>query len=188
MTEFKVKDYGQRTTFETGSQKEIVSGRGRFDLLPLKTLAGLFATDTETSRILESLYYALVNENIDIKIGHLCDAISTFLEFEPAYRGMMYSWIQDLAKLYEAGANKYAARDWEKGRPMEIFINSALRHYFKFKNSEYDERHDLAFLWNIIGLIDTLRRMPSMAYTLKETVDPPSNLAETLNSVKKIME
>ena len=51
------------------------------------------------------------------------------------------------------GANKYAPRNWEQGMPIYIFIDSATRHYIKYCRHDEDERHDRAFLWNILSAI-----------------------------------
>lgn len=169
--ELYLKDSGSRTTFGTGSQKEVVQGRGRYDLLPLLTIAEYFryygedsSSDMVTSDILYNIYVSMVTEQVEEKIPLLYNAIFVFID---AHMPGIYKVIPELAKLYEAGANKYAARDWEKGRPMEVFLNSALRHYFQYMNKETDERHDLAFIWNLVSLIDTLKRLPECAYTLK---------------------
>ncbi|MFB3779681.1 MAG: dATP/dGTP diphosphohydrolase domain-containing protein [Bryobacteraceae bacterium] len=36
--------------------------------------------------------------------------------------------LRRLAKIYEGGAVKYAARNWEKGMPISRFLDSAKRH------------------------------------------------------------
>lgn len=171
----RLKDTGKRTVFETGSHKEIVEGRGRYDLIPLEALGNLYERnntklDHMVSQVLFSFHRALIAESAPQKIEHLYEALLEFINYTkkaPTHKNLFF-YTQELSKLYEAGAVKYAARDWEKGRPMEVFINSALRHLFQFLNNEKDEQHDVAFIWNTLSLIDTLRRLPSTAYTLKE--------------------
>lgn len=60
-----------------------------------------------------------------------------------------------LAKLYEAGAKKYAERNWEKGIPTGRFMDSAFRHLMNFQDGDRSEDHLAAVLWNIAGLIWT---------------------------------
>jgi hypothetical protein len=64
-----------------------------------------------------------------------------------------------LARLYEEGAIKYDARNWEKGIPLSVFMDSALRHGFKHLFGMRDERHDVAMAWNAMGLIETQYRI-----------------------------
>lgn len=60
-----------------------------------------------------------------------------------------------LAKHYEAGAIKYAARNWEKGQPLSWYLDSAIRHLQKFLAGERDEDHITACAWNCFALVHT---------------------------------
>ena len=60
-----------------------------------------------------------------------------------------------LAVLFEAGAKKYDARNWEKGINLSRFIDSALRHAFKFLAGERDEDHAIQAAWNMLCLVQT---------------------------------
>ena len=63
-----------------------------------------------------------------------------------------------LSHYYEQGAlSKYGERNWEKGLPISSYVDSGVRHYLKHQAGHTDERHDLAFLWNIFGALWTLR-------------------------------
>jgi len=64
--------------------------------------------------------------------------------------------ILSLAKHFEQGAVKYGDRNWEKGIPINVFMDSAIRHYLKFKREDNDEPHHRAFMWNIICAIWTI--------------------------------
>ena len=55
-----------------------------------------------------------------------------------------------MSKHYEQGAEKYGEHNWQKGLPIKSYVDSAVRHYLKWKRGDDDERHDLAFLWNIL--------------------------------------
>ena len=60
-----------------------------------------------------------------------------------------------LAKHYEAGAIKYGERNWEKGIPIESFLDSALRHLLKYMDGQKDEDHLCAAAWNLLGAMWT---------------------------------
>jgi len=60
-----------------------------------------------------------------------------------------------IARVYEKGALKYAARNWEKGMPYGRFIDSALRHITQYM---------ICLLYTSPSPRDaTLSRMPSSA-------------------------
>ena len=63
---------------------------------------------------------------------------------------------------YKQGAEKYGERNWEKGIPLHSFIDSGVRHFFKHIDDYTDERHDLAFIWNMLGAIWTTEHKPEM--------------------------
>ena len=67
-----------------------------------------------------------------------------------------------LAKHYEAGAKKYSDRNWEKGTPISVMIDSALRHIFKYLDGQIDEDHLSAAAFNILGAMWTEEKMPKM--------------------------
>ena len=54
-----------------------------------------------------------------------------------------------LAHQLEKGANKYSARNWEKGIPVSDCVDSALRHLTKYLQGWTDEDHLAACVWNI---------------------------------------
>lgn len=54
-----------------------------------------------------------------------------------------------LAKHFEAGADKYDARNWEKGIPSSRFLDSAFRHLVKYADGWTDEDHLIAAIWNL---------------------------------------
>lgn len=63
------------------------------------------------------------------------------------------------AQHMEKGAIKYAARNWEKGIPLSVFLNSAENHVQKLKAGFTDEDHAAAALWNISCFIETEARI-----------------------------
>ena len=50
----------------------------------------------------------------------------------------------------ENGAIKYGPRNWQKGIPLDRYVDSGIRHYMKHLRGDDDERHDRATLWNML--------------------------------------
>jgi len=97
--DFITKDSGQRAKFETGAQRDLATGKGRYDLLPVNA-------------------------------------------------------IHRLAQLYERGAIKYDARNWEKGIPVARMFDSALRHAFQALSGDRSEDHLAGAVFNLIGIME----------------------------------
>ena len=94
------KDSGSRRSFDTGSQRDAATDKGRYDLvtpIALRRLAGL----------------------------------------------------------YERGAVKYNARNWEKGQPLSVYLDCAMRHMQKHLMGYRDEDHLAAAIWNVAGMMHT---------------------------------
>jgi len=72
---------------------------------------------------------------------------------------VVYSAILDLARYFEAEASKYGDNNWRKGIPINVFIDSAIRHFCKLMRGETDEPHDIAFMWNVICCIWTINNL-----------------------------
>lgn len=139
----EIKDSGTRREFESGAVRDIAEGKGRCDLLPLDVL-GYIMTD-------EILY--LIDAFVrDGNVGNLHLVITKFAEKEFVDVCTLFL---EVAKHYEDGANKYEDRNWEKGIPLHCFIDSAVRHYLKYKRGDTDEPHNRAFVWNILGAMWT---------------------------------
>jgi hypothetical protein len=58
-----------------------------------------------------------------------------------------------LARWYELGAQKYEARNWEKGLPFSNCLNSMFRHLVKYMAGYSDEDHLAAIAWNAFALM-----------------------------------
>lgn len=78
-----------------------------------------------------------------------------------------------LAKHYEAGAQKYDDRNWEKGIPISVMIDSAMRHLLKYMDGQDDEDHLTAVAWNILGAMWMEEKKPDLQ-------DIPSRKKHTL--------
>jgi len=67
--------------------------------------------------------------------------------------------IRRIAQLYERGAVKYDARNWEKGIPVWRMYDSALRHLFQALGGERDEDHLAAAVFNVLGIMEYEERI-----------------------------
>ena len=67
-----------------------------------------------------------------------------------------------LSKHYEAGAMKYEDRNWEKGIPISVMIDSAMRHLLKYMDGQTDEDHLVAVAWNILGAMWMEEKRPDL--------------------------
>lgn len=61
--------------------------------------------------------------------------------------------LKSLGRVLAEGAKHYGARNWEKGIPLEVFKESAARHYVSWMNNEDDEDHASKLIFNIMGYI-----------------------------------
>jgi hypothetical protein len=115
------KDSGERQKFDTGANRDLQRGKGRFDLTP------------------------------------------PFVE--------MF-----LSRIYEDGCLKYGDRNWEKGIPINTYVNSAKRHLSKYQAGMRDEPHLSMALWNVACALWTaamvmLDLRPKNLYDLPSHVD-----------------
>ena len=60
--------------------------------------------------------------------------------------------ILEAAIHFEEGAKKYGDCNWQKGIPVNCYLDSAIRHYLKYRRGDKDEPHDRAFVWNLLCL------------------------------------
>ena len=146
----EIKDSGARRNFETGAVRDIAEGKGRCDLLPLDTIGELWHDSI------------LTNIGRYVRCGDpacLKNAVNLFLEtVDWSYS----TGLIEVSKHYEAGAKKYAERNWEKGIPLHCYIDSGVRHYLKYLRCDQDEPHDRAFIWNMLGALWTQKNKPEL--------------------------
>lgn len=143
-----ILDSGNRTEFESGAVRDMHEGKGRCDLMPLDVIA-----DVIHDEILGYIYsfqkYGSVPALLEIlrKQKIFPDIHTMFLE---------------VAKHFEDGCKKYGEDNWRKGIPCKVYIDSAVRHYLKHLRGDTDERHDRAFIWNIMCCIWTYENKPEL--------------------------
>lgn len=86
--------------------------------------------------------------------------------------------IKALAIHFQKGAEKYAARNWEKGIAVSEYVDSGLRHAFQFLDGMDDENHLVAAIWNFVCAYETVLRiqkgmLPEELYDLPRKVKLP---------------
>ena len=133
----EIKDSGERRKFDSGAVRDMQEGKGRFDLVPLE-IVGDVMEDGVLTRIGE-----FVKEEDSF---YLQEAYRNLLEISPYGR---YETMILLSQHFEEGAKKYEVDNWKKGIPISSFIDSATRHYCKWRAGQVDENHYIACLWNI---------------------------------------
>lgn len=167
----EIKDSGERTRFESGAVRDLQAGKGRCDLLPITEcialldipeefgdglvyndilkIIGDFMSTGEPHYLINAVYYFGVTEEIDI-----------------------WSLVLKCAMQLERGAAKYGERNWEKGIPLERYIDSGIRHLLKYWRGDTDEPHDDAFIWNMLCGAWTARVYPELnKYPIKMAKD-----------------
>lgn len=143
-----IKDSGNRREYESGAVRDIQEGKGRCDLMPLDVVAEYLAVDGDKNPVLMSIYQ--FQETGDTE--RLFDILDIFNNQNWENDETM---LLEVSKHFEEGAKKYGENNWQKGIPESSYIDSAVRHYLKWLRGDDDERHDRAFVWNIICLIWT---------------------------------
>lgn len=148
-----IKDSGSRTEFETGAVRDIQEGKGRCDLLPLDVVAEYLTLDGDEDPVLMSIYRFKQTRDHE-RLFHVLD------KFNEQHWKNNKTMLLEVSKHFEEGAAKYGEYNWQKGIPESSYIDSAVRHYLKWLRGDDDERHDRAFVWNILCLIWTHEHAP----------------------------
>ena len=161
------------TEFSTGAVRDIQEDKGRMDLMPLDVVADLERLWCQTFieefnhteielvndiyyNIHDFIYYGNISSLLTAMVKYIvindvwCD--STPYEVERFGYAML-----DVSMHYKQGLEKYGERNWEKGIPLHSYIDSAIRHFTKWRTHFKDERHDRAFMWNLMCCIHTYR-------------------------------
>lgn len=146
----KLKDSGKRMEFDTGAVRDMYVGKGRCDLMPIDILAKILLDDN------------LLELDQFMKTGDRAFILSVLHRFAMQVWGNEETMFLETSVHFEDGAVKYGLRNWEKGIVCSSYVNSAIRHYLKFKRGDDDERHDRAFCWNLMCLYWTLEHKPEV--------------------------
>lgn len=142
-----INDSGNRRTFSTGAVRDIADGKGRCDLMPIAVVANLLDQRTGGDAVLREICrFAKYGST-----HYLYRALSSYSIM--AFDGKPETMILETSKHFEDGAKKYGPDNWKKGLPVNCYIDSAIRHYLKWRRGDKDEPHDRAFVWNIMCCI-----------------------------------
>lgn len=160
-----IKDSGNRREFESGAVRDMAEGKGRCDLMPLLEVGHVL----DCAYLFQGEYHREVfdcfqllgrcsdeKETMSNRYAHAISAIQTFSILTNL---SIPDLMLEVAIHYEEGAKKYEERNWEKGLPTWCFIDSAVRHLLKYLGGRTDERHDRAFVWNMLGFAYTIRKL-----------------------------
>ena len=195
--ERKILDSGNRRQFESGAVRDIAEGKGRCDLLPLDVVADLYSLWARKTNNKKYENTAIILENIDrfIRNGDVYPIFVSLSFFRTTFflantkhlnlSGMLI----EVSKHYEEGGKKYAERNWEKGIPTHCYVDSAVRHLIKWADNWDDEPHDRAFVWNLLGLIWTIKHKPELddlPYTLERTTLSNEEAAYVENDIRTL--
>ena len=169
--ERKILDSGNRREFNTGAVRDIAEGKGRCDLLPLDIVADLYSYFDNKSKCKKYLTTSICLREIDkfVRNGDYEAILEALVFFRPTFfvenceRQFNFAgMVLEVSKHYEEGAKKYAERNWEKGIPAHCYIDSGVRHLIKWADNWEDEPHDRAFVWNMLGLLWTVKHHPDL--------------------------
>jgi len=172
-----LKDSGTRQSFAGGAVRDTSSGKGRYDLMAIQAvdlLSGAVERDPidmnvplidmwETGRF--NLGQTLITGKMDYAVAAMRE-IASYIQVKYWKENNIVPNADQLshmpthayfrvARVYEKGAQKYAARNWEKGINLARMLDSSMRHWMQVLDGQQDEDHPGQALWNIIGWIQT---------------------------------
>lgn len=138
-----IKDSGSRRKFSSGAVRDIQKGKGRPSLMPMEVVYMLTGGD--------DVIFCLGCFKDTGYTVYLYNALGRFAK--KAYNSSYETMLLEVAKHFEEGAKKYGENNWQKGIPANCYLDSAIRHYLKYRRGDHDEPHDRAFVWNIMCCI-----------------------------------
>lgn len=153
-----IQDSKERTQFSTGAVRDMHEGKGRCDLMPLDVLSKMYfnAEKNDAGYIFQAISFFKATGDI----RYLIHAVDKFLD-NSRWHGLSEMFLE-VSKHFEEGAKKYGENNWQKGIPVHSYIDSAIRHYLKYRAGCADEPHDRAFIWNLMCCIWTMLNRPEM--------------------------
>lgn len=152
-----ILDSGNRREFDTGAVRDIQEGKGREDLLPLDILSEYLKQHYASTY---DGVLCFIKEFMDTgDYGFLYRALDAYVNSRWTQPFTMFL---EVAIHFEEGAKKYGECNWQKGIPVRCYVDSALRHYFKYLRGDTDEPHDRAFCWNLLCAAWTCKHKPEL--------------------------
>lgn len=145
----EIKDSGNRTEFDSGAVRDMREGKGRMDLVPFEVMANIL----NDSKFIGLVRDYLVEKEKETPFATSClyDAINEFCRI--AYTNERETMLLEVGIHFEQGAKKYGEHNWQKVIPTYCYIDSAIRHYLKWRRGDQDEPHDRAVVWNLMCCI-----------------------------------
>lgn len=167
MSAYVVKDSGQRVEFDTGAVRDVTTGKGRFDLIPLGIMGEVIETfdslvkEGKTGQCSYSFFLARCEQFLQGAPHTLMIYAAVDVLHMGASVGIgVQETVLRFAKLMENGAHKYGERNWELGQPLSRYIDSAIRHLTQWHMAESgefpelaEEDHYAAVFFNLCGAI-----------------------------------
>lgn len=141
-----ILDSGSRREFSTGAVRDISDLKGRPTLMPLKVVSRLLGKQTG-----DYIFQCIAAFTETGETRYLYAALLKFVTM--AYGGEPETMLLEVAIHFEEGAKKYGDHNWQKGIPVSCYLDSAIRHYLKYRRGDNDEPHDRAFAWNLMCCI-----------------------------------
>lgn len=141
-----ILDSGNRTEFPSGAVRDVQEGKGRPSLMPLQVVANLLEERLGGDVIMGELAQFA-------KYGKTLALYHALARFGSLAFGDLETMLLETSKHFEQGAIKYGENNWQKGLPVNCYLDSAIRHYLKWRRGDKDEPHDRAFCWNIMCCI-----------------------------------
>lgn len=140
-----ILDSGTRKTFASGATRDVQEGKGRPTLIPLEVASNMIGGHlTGGDCILHNIQAFLKTK----KTTYLYSVLRSFADI--AFGGSVETMLLEVAIHFEQGAKKYGEGNWQKGLPVDCYMDSALRHYWKYRRGDKDEPHHRSFVWNIM--------------------------------------
>ena len=163
-----IKDSGERREFQSGAVRDIQEGKGRCDLLPLDVVSKWAESINDSSSLDKILQYINLYKN-----SYPRDTMLIYRAMNEFCADVSWSISDALLEVsvhYEEGAKKYGEYNWQKGIPSHCYLDSGIRHLLKHYRGDTDERHDRAFIWNMLGLIWNDFNKPELNDVCKKAV------------------
>lgn len=161
----RVLDSGSRRQFESGAVRDNNEDKGRCDLLPLDVVAMYIEDDPNKTD------FVLWHINLFQQYGQEHYLFGAIHEFSKKRSWDPYTMLLEASRQYADGAAKYGDNNWKMGMPVQVCIDSAVRHYLKWLRGDEDEPHDRAVCWNLLCAIWTSKHKPELNEYWVEAVD-----------------
>lgn len=156
----EIKDSGNRREFQGGAVRDMWEGKGRFDLIPMGELA--CATDDEFFGHITRFMTSADSDDLLRAAKYVAKGNGEISDIN------VYNSLLKLAKHYENGMRKYGKDNWRKGIPLSSYVDSACRHYCKWRSGWEDEDHLSACLFNLLCGAWTCENKPEYNDYIKE--------------------